>query len=169
MNKTIKLLLFLGIISGLSGLFIGLVNGFTEPIIEYNDNKVLYNSLNEIFPGTDFETVEVNDESGYVEAVYKMSNGAYVVKTSGVGYNASTPISILIGFDEKGTIVSIVTLEQQETNGYGSRCFEESTIESTYLNRELDEEVDMVSKATYTSTAMKNMISAAQKIVKELI
>lgn len=169
MNKTIKLLLFLGIISALSGLCIGFVNGFAEPIIEANDAKVLQASLNEIFPDCTFETLEVNDDSGYIDNVYKASNGGYIIETSGIGYNASSPISILIGFDETGKIVSIQTLSQQETNGYGSRCFEDSTIESAYLNRTLDEEVDMVSKATFTSTAMKNMISAAQSLVKELI
>ena len=166
MNKTIKLLLFLGIISGLSGIAIGSLNDVLEPIIEENDHKVLLENINEIFPDSDFETLDFKNST--VKSVYKVEGKGYVVETTATGYNNNTAIDILIGFDEDGTIIAIKTLTQQETNGYGSKCFEESNIEKNYLNKAIDEDVDGVSGATLTSNAMKKMINEARSAVKEL-
>ena len=166
MNKTIKLLLFLGIISGLSGIAIGSLNDVLEPIIEENDHKVLLENINEIFPDSDFETLDFKNST--VKSVYKVEGKGYVVETTATGYNNNTAIDILIGFDEDGTIIAIKTLTQQETNGYGSKCFEESNIEKNYLNKKIDEDVDGVSGATLTSNAMKKMINEARSAIKEL-
>lgn len=166
MNKTIKLLLFLGIISGLSGIAIGSLNEVLEPIIEENDHKVLLENINEIFPDSDFETLDFKNST--VKSVYKVEGKGYVVETTATGYNNNTAIDILIGFDEDGTIIAVKTLTQQETNGYGSKCFEESNIEKNYLNKAIDEDVDGVSGATLTSNAMKKMINEARSAIKEL-
>ncbi len=166
MNKTIKLLLFLGIISGLSGIAIGSLNTALEPIIEENDRKVLLENINEIFPDSDFETLDYKNST--VKSVYKIDGKGYIVETTATGYNNNTAIDILIGFDEDGTIIAVKTLTQQETNGYGSKCFEESNIEKNYLNKTIDEDVDMVSGATLTSNAMKKMIDEARNAIKEI-
>ncbi len=166
MNKTIKLLLFLGIISGLSGIAIGSLNEVLEPIIEENDHKVLLENINEIFPDSDFETLDYKNST--VKSVYKVDGKGYVVETTATGYNNNTAIDILIGFNQEGTIIAIKTLTQQETNGYGSKCFEESNIEKNYLNKKIDEDVDGVSGATLTSNAMKKMINEARSAIKEL-
>ena len=166
MNKTIKLLLFLGIISGLSGIAIGSLNDVLEPIIEENDYKTLLVNINEIFPDSDFEILDYEDS--VVKSIYKVKDKGYVVETSAIGYNNNSAIDILIGFDNEGTIIAIKTLSQQETNGYGSKCFEDSNIEKNYLNKTIDEDVDMVSGATLTSNAMKKMINSARDALKEL-
>lgn len=166
MNKTIKLLLFLGIISGLSGIAIGSLNDVLEPIIEENDYKTLLVNINEIFPDSDFEILDYEDS--VVKSIYKVNDKGYVVETSAVGYNNNSAIDILIGFDNDGTIIAIKTLSQQETNGYGSKCFENINIEKNYLNKTMDEDVDMVSGATLTSNAMKKMINSARDALKEL-
>ena len=166
MNKTIKLLLFLGIISGLSGIAIASLNEVLEPIIEENDHKVLLENINEIFPDSDFETLDYKNST--VKSVYKVDGKGYVVETTATGYNNNTAIDILIGFNQEGTIIAVKTLIQQETNGYGSKCFEESNIEKNYLNKKIDEDVDGVSGATLTSNAMKKMINEARSAIKEL-
>ena len=166
MNKTIKLLLFLGIISGLSGIAIASLNEVLEPIIEENDHKVLLENINEIFPDSDFETLDYKNST--VKSVYKVDGKGYVVETTATGYNNNTAIDILIGFNQEGTIIAVKTLTQQETNGYGSKCFEESNIEKNYLNKKIDEDVDGVSGATLTSNAMKKMINEARSAIKEL-
>ena len=166
MSKTIKLLLFLGIISGISGIAIGSLNDVLEPIIEENDYKTLLVNINEIFPDSEFEILDYKDD--VVKSIYMVKDRGYVVETSAVGYNNNSAIDILIGFDNNGTIIAIKTLSQQETNGYGSKCFEDFNIENNYLNRTIDEDVDMVSGATLTSNAMKKMINSARTALKEL-
>ena len=42
MNKIVKLVLFLGIVSAVSGLLLGFVNDLTAPIIEKNANAAEY-------------------------------------------------------------------------------------------------------------------------------
>ena len=166
MNKTIKLLLFLAITSGLSGIAIGSLNEVLKPIIEENDYKELLVNINEIFQDSDFEIL--NYTISTVKSVYRVEDKGYVVETTAIGYNNNTAIDILIGFDKEGTIIAIKTLAQQETNGYGSKCFEEANIEKNYLNKKIDEDVDMVSGATLTSNAMKKMINEAREAIREL-
>ncbi len=166
MAKTIKLLLFLGIISGISGIAIGSLNEVLSPVIAANDEKTLKESLNEIFPDSEYETIDYSDST--VKNVYKVEGKGYIVETKATGYNNNTAIDILIGFDLDGTIVAVKTLTQQETNGYGSKCFEEANIEKNYLNKTIDEDVDMVSGATLTSNAMKKMIDAARDVIRSV-
>ncbi len=166
MAKTIKLLLFLGIISGISGIAIGSLNEVLSPVIAANDEKTLKESLNEIFPDSEYETIDYSDST--VKNVYKVEGKGYIVETKATGYNNNTAIDILIGFDLDGTIVAVKTLTQQETNGYGSKCFEEANIEKNYLNKTMDEDVDMVSGATLTSNAMKKMIDAARDVIRSV-
>lgn len=166
MAKTIKLLLFLGIISGISGIAIGSLNEVLSPVIAANDEKILKESLNEIFPDSEYETIDYSDST--VKNVYKVEGKGYIVETKATGYNNNTAIDILIGFDLDGTIVAVKTLTQQETNGYGSKCFEEANIEKNYLNKTIDEDVDMVSGATLTSNAMKKMIDAARDVIRSV-
>ena len=59
-------------------------------------------------------------------------------------------------------------LQMQETNGYGSRCFEEKNLADLYLGRALNEDVGLLSGATLTSQAMKTAIQAAQAAIKEV-
>lgn len=167
MNKTLKLLLFLGIISALSGLVVGGVNNFVSPIIAENDLKAEKKNLSAIFPGSDFEAIEIEKDKTIL-AAYKAEDNGYVVKATGVGYNASDPIIVLIGFDAEGTTVAVKPLQQQETNGFGARCFETENIEKLYVGKTLEEQVDMLSGATFTSTAMKEMASKAQELIKEV-
>ncbi len=65
--------------------------------------------------------------------------------------------------DNDGTITNIVDLQQAETSGIGSHCFEEDNIKSLYVGKTVDEEPDMYTGATFTSTAMKTMIIKAQE------
>ena len=51
MKKTIKLVLFLAIVSAISGLSIGYVNSFTEPVIKENAIAAEMKNLEVIFPG----------------------------------------------------------------------------------------------------------------------
>lgn len=160
MNKIIKLVLFLGIISALSGLCISLVNEFTEPIITENALREEERSLAQIYPDAQFEKLDIESD-GIIIDVYDAVGYGYVFKAKARGYNTSTPITLLIGLDYSGKTTKVIPLEQQETNGFGSRCFEEENMSALYLNRTTLDGVDMLSGATYTSSAMREMIEAA--------
>ena len=94
-KKTIKLVLFLGIVSMISGLAIGAVNDIVSPIIAENDIKAEKANLELIFPGAEFSLVDYTDENGVVLAVYKAAGKGVIVKATGIGYSTSDPIIAL--------------------------------------------------------------------------
>ena len=168
MKKTVQLVLFLAIISFISGLSIGVINSFTEPVIEANAIKAENKNLELIFPGANFEAKDYVDDDGVIIGVYEVENTGYVFKATATGYNSSTPIICLIGMDNDGTIVNVVALEQQETSGVGSKCFETNNIEKLYMNKKLNENIDSITGATFTSNAMGKMITSAWKAYENI-
>lgn len=161
MSKIIRMFLFLGIISALSGLAIGSLNEVLKPVIADNDHKALLASINDIFPDSDFSVVDYSDD--VIKAVYKVDGKGLIIETSAVGYNNNSPIDVLIGFDLDDRIVAFKVMSQQETNGYGSRCFEQANIEDNYLS---NDDVDILSGATLTSKAVIKMVDAAKAYVR---
>lgn len=163
MNKTLKLILFLAIVSAISGLSIGLVNQFTEPVIKENAIAAERKNLEVIYPGAEFEPIDYVDSEGIVIGAYLVKDKGYIFKTTAKGYNSGTPIITLIGMDNDGTITNIVPLQHAETSGIGSKCFEAENVKSLYVGKTVEEEPDMITGATFTSTAMKTMIIKAQE------
>lgn len=168
MNKTLKLILFLAIVSAISGLSIGIVNKFTEPVINESSIASEKKNLEVIYPGASFSSVNYADDEGVIIGAYKAEGQGYVFKATATGYNSSTPIIVLIGLDNNGTVVNVVDLQQAETNNIGSHCFEKANIESLYVGKTIDEEPDMYTGATFTSTAMKTMIIKAQEAFRKV-
>lgn len=163
MNKTLKLMLFLAIVSAISGLSIGIVNKFTEPIINENAIASEKKNLDVIYPGANFIPINYVDDEGIIIGAYKAEGKGYIFKATATGFNSSTPIIVLIGLDNDGTVVNVIDLQQAETSNYGSHCFEKDNINKLYIDKNVNEEPDMYSGATLTSTAMKTMIIKAQE------
>lgn len=168
MNKTIKLVLFLAVVSAISGLSIGLINGVTEPVIEANAAAAEKATLELIYPGSEFEVIECEDAEGVVIGAYSVKDKGFIFKATAKGYNSSNPIICLVGLDLDGKVTSVIPLQQAETSGVGSKCFEEANIQNNYVGKGPAEEVDIISGATYTSKAMKTIISRSQEIYLEV-
>ena len=62
MNKIVKLVLFLGIVSAVSGLLLGFVNDLTAPIIEKNANAAEYATLEVMYPGAEYEKLDITND-----------------------------------------------------------------------------------------------------------
>lgn len=163
MNKTLKLILFLAIVSAISGLSIGLVNQFTEPVIKENAVAAERKNLEVIYPGGDFGPIDYVDSEGVIIGAYSVKDQGYIFKATATGYNSGTPIIVLIGMDNDGTVTNVVSLQNAETSGIGSKCFDTENIKNLYIGKTVGEEPDMLTGATFTSTAMKTMIIKAQE------
>lgn len=159
MKKTLKLALFLGVVAAISGLLLGLVNDITAPVIAENALKAEKANLEIMYPGSEFEPIDYVDNDGVVSGIYSVDGKNYIFKASATGYNSSTPIIVLVGLNKDGKIDKVVALQQQETNGFGSRCFETENIKSLYIGKTNANEVDMLAGATFTSTAMKTIMA----------
>ena len=125
-------------------------------------------NLELIFPNGNFTAVDYTDDDGVITGVYKVADKGFVFKASAKGYNASNPIVTLIGMDTEGVIVNVVALEEQETKGVGTKCFEEENVQKLYIGKTLDQQVDGITGATFTSEAMKTMIGKAQEAFREV-
>lgn len=168
MKKIISLVLFLGIVSALSGLILGAVNSVTEPLIQEAAIKAEKANLELMYPGGSFKQVGENLTDGKtILGIYEVEGQGYVFKLWGKGYDADG-ITALVGFDKDGKITNVVALSQKETSGFGAEVFKDDSIQKLYIGKALDEDVDMRSGATITSNAMKGMIDAAKAAFPKL-
>lgn len=168
MKKAILSVLFLAVVAAAAGSAITYVNGITEPIIEENAANEERDNLLKMFPDGEFIELDNYTENDCILSVYEAKGKGYVVKATAYGYNTSTPIIVLIGFDKEGKTIGISALQQQETSGYGARCFEKAFMEDTYVNKTADDKIDTLSGATRTSSAMRKIMEAAFKAVAEV-
>ena len=165
--KNIKLGLFLGIIAALSGLCMSLVNGFTEPVIKENLIKAEKANLELMYPGANFSAVEkFNDETGLIQGVYEVEGKGYVFKLSGFGYS-STEIIFLAGFNSNGEVENILSLQNAETSGIGSKAFEADYI-ATLKKAGADKDFELISGASKTSGAIVRGLNAAREVLAEI-
>ncbi|MDF2698560.1 MAG: electron transport complex protein [Haloplasmataceae bacterium] len=181
MKKYIQLVLILFIISAFSGLILGVVNEFTaEPIKAANAEK-LSKGIKEIFPNID--PLSLNDANNTVSIVdedYEELKEYYIIKdTAGnlLGYAVKVlapgsyngKLTVLVGINTEGKVVGLSYLALGETPGVGSRV-EEPDFINYFLNITdtshiakllIDKDIDSVSGATFSSTAVKNSVQSA--------
>ena len=159
MKKIIQLMCFLALISALSGFALSLVNNQTAPIIEANGSSAETAYLAEIFPNASFKE---QDESGeYVKKSYTCDDGV-VYKVETQGYKGV--ISFLIGIDNDGQYVGYIVLDaSSETSGIGSQVGEED-FTNAVLESSVDDEVDTISGATISSSAVVRGLEEANEL-----
>lgn len=142
---------------------------FTKPMIdEINERMAAEARMTVLSTADGFEEMDVEMEDGVIE-VYKATNGAGVVITSGFkGFGGL--VTVMTGFDANGTVTGVtVTDASDETPGLGSKAtlpsytdqftgataiqFNDASGDGT--------RIDGVTGATYTSTAVFNAVNAA--------
>lgn len=160
--------LLLGVFSAVCGLLLSAVNSITAPKIAENAIAAIKSSLEEIYPGGTFNDVtdKYEDETGLIYGIYEAEGQGYVFTVNGMGYN-SNGFKFLVGFDNDGKISGYKALEQNETNGLGSRCFEDDYINQIKSLTSSDP-IPLLSGATLTSTAVQKGIDAAKAVFNGL-
>ncbi|MBQ1325061.1 MAG: FMN-binding protein [Solobacterium sp.] len=159
-DTTLYKVIVLGAVSAVCGCLLSLVNGITSPIIEAAKIAKEKANLEMIYPGAEFTAVnDYDDPSGLITGVYEAEGKGMVYKAHVVGYS-SNGIDFLVAFNDDGTVGGFQVLSHTETNGFGSRCFEEDFM-SRIRSLSVGDDVPLLSGATLTSTALKNGIEAA--------
>ncbi len=153
----------LGIMCAICGLVLSVVNSITDPIIKEAELAEVKANLEIMFPGTSYEEIkDFTDESGLIQSVYRAKDQGVVFKIHAVGYN-SNGFTFMTGIADDGRVAGYMVLEHGETNGIGSRAFEDDYISKvTSLNA--GDDVPLLTGATLTSTAVKTGIEAAYKV-----
>ena len=169
-NSSVYKMLLLGILCAVCGLALSAVNALTAPIIADNQLATIRSSLEEFYPGAEFEDVTeqyiANDETGLIDGIYEAKGKGYIFTLHGTGYN-SNGFTFMASFDNDGSISGYKKLEENETAGIGKRAFEED-----YTNQLLaltsSDPIPLLSGATLTSTAVQKGMDAAKAIFNEI-
>lgn len=164
-NKFIKYPLILLVVGGLCAAAISLTYMFTQPVLEARQAETTKKNISQLYNNVDKYKTLYNEnqlEDDALIEVYEVSlkdkTNVIVYQTSSVGKNGEV-ISLVAFKDNK--IDRIKNIIHNETPGIGARIDEED-----YLNKIIKQDikninVETISGATYSSTALKNSVETA--------
>lgn len=162
---------------------LGAVNSVTRPFIERNELASEEKAMKQlIVEAESFITVLVEEEKKIEETVIKKVVAAkkdsktvgYVLRVEPNGYGGI--IKMLVGVDTEGKVKGISILEHSETPGFGANANRE-TFKGQFKERHTplklsksspkEDEIEAITGATITSTAVTDAVNTAAEYVKE--
>lgn len=147
------------------------INAITAPKIEEAHHQKEQEALSIVVPqNSGFTKQELSDLPKTVTGVYSDNGSAAVaVMLSVKGYDSSNPMSVAVGFDEDGKVIKCSVIScNGETKGIGSKVADEDFLSRFYGESNMTvSAVDTISGATISSTAFKEAIADACKVVEQ--
>lgn len=175
-NPVVRLALILFLISAVTAGILGLVNMVTKDRIAEQLAASTKAAYNEVLP-YDGEYVAVefdsdNEDFKTVKSVSKAGDEGYVVELSFSG--AQSTITAAVGVDANGTVTGVSIIKHGETSGLGARATE-SSFRDQYIGATAGValtknggEIQAISGATITSTAVTKAVNTAINVVASL-
>lgn len=165
-NKIFKPIVVLVIICIVITGALAATNSVTDPIIDEATRVAQQKARTELLPeAEDFEPV-TGVEVENVSDIYASTNDVGVIITSSAkGYGGD--VVVMTAFNPDGTIKQIKVTEQAETKGIGSKVVATPSYWENYMGLDasdalvLNEDVDAVTSATISSTALLNAVNSA--------
>ena len=164
MNRegTLYKVVLLGVLCAVCGLLLAGVNAITEPNISEAAIANEKANLEKIYPGAAFAAVDYSDDTGLVTGAYSAEGKGMIYKIHAVGYNADG-FDFLLAFNEDGSVGGFQVLEENETAGFGKRCFEDDY--GSQINALTSSDTaPLLSGATLTSTGIQKGFNAAKAL-----
>ena len=127
-------------------------------------------TVNGVFAADTAEGIGVSLKRAAVTEILRASDkdgnavGYVVSASSKSGYGGE--ITAAVGVTNAGEICGFTVLSHSETAGFGAKC-DEPEYQKTFLGDKSVADVDMISGATYTSNALKEICGAALYAVRE--
>lgn len=163
-NELIKPFLVLVGICLVVSVLLGYTHKVTAPVIAQNEFAQAEATRKAVLKGsTGFTQVNLGEaqlKQLDIVSAYKENSGlGYVITSSHKGYGGS--VSVTVGLDPDGKVLAVSADVSTETSGIGSKAGEDKyTKKYVGLSGSADD-VDTISGATYSSTAVKKGVSAA--------
>lgn len=178
-KEIIKIGLTLFAITAVSALLLALINNVTAPIIAENETEKTYATMGTLIPDADsFEKITLNGEKNIVEAYRALDSdantiGCCVISTA---YGYGGEIKVLTGIiDNK--VCGVDILSHSETPGLGAKATEPE-FKDRFLDKTVgigiakenagDNEINAMSGATITSTAVTSCVNTALEFAMEV-
>lgn len=163
-KKTIQLATFLSIIAIICAGLISSVHNLTNPIIEATKQAEKEATILEFFPTmTSFKESDVSDQFDSIQVIYEIydcSNALIgrIYELVAKGYGGKLNLFIAYDLNTKELINLRYIGSFNETPGFGSRVKEDEFL-SQVMNKKVNEmQIDTLSGATITSSAVKKAI-----------
>ncbi len=185
MKLTLQMVLVLGLITLLSGLFLSTLNRWAEPRIEEHRRERIVTAINQLYPGDPaHQQIATYADQQPIYICYDETGDTlgYAFQARGSGY--SDEIRLMIGLTpELDNLTGIFVLEQTETPGLGARIAEEDFRES-FAELSLDSEtpdirlvqqnpekteVAAITGATISSKSVVRIINRSRPQVKRVL
>ncbi|MDD2591571.1 MAG: FMN-binding protein [Erysipelotrichaceae bacterium] len=157
MKRIIYLACFLAAISAIAGGILAFVNDMTYERINEMAIASEKENLVKIYPSGAFEEVTFSEDSGLIEKVFKVDNGAYIYKISVYGYKDYVSYLVAIKDD---TIDGFAVISVNDTPGYGMRI-DEPEYADLLKGTAVNEDVPLISGVTITTGNVAKGITAA--------
>ncbi len=183
MSTSVKMMITLTLIAGISGGVLSIWNGYTEPYIEKNRLEILKKAISTVLPEYDHYDEMFIDET--ILYIGKDTNDQIVgIAFKAVGNGFSPDLTLMIGVDPSFTnITGIEVLEQTETPGLGNKI-EDASFKDQFIGLILDQTkpsviknkkpkdpkrgIQAISGATISSKAVMDIMYDQVNTVREL-
>ena len=169
LRLTVTLLLITGVVAAaLAG-----VNAITKDAIAANQEKKTQDALAVVLPGvTGLEKLPLTGDAGIVSEVYA-SGDSYAVKVMPAGFDGE--ITMMVGI-QNGEVTGISVISHTETPGLGAVAAANNAKGEAFRGQfvgqsgtlAVGDQIDAMSGATITSTAVVTGVNAATAYVANL-
>ena len=169
MVKTVvTLLAFAAVVAFL----LGLVNDVTaENIAKHKADKTMA-AMETVLPAGEYSQV-IYEGDPSVASVYRAGNDGWIVEVTPSGFGGL--IDMMVGVDKSGAVTGVSIVSMSETSGLGANASRES-FRSQYVGKtgsvklkKQGGEIDALTGATVTSTAVTKGVNTALAVVQELM
>ena len=160
-QEMIKPLLVLVVICLVVSALLGFTHSVTAPIVEENERIAAEQTRKAVLAGAEsFTEIDCDTEALGITSAYKEDSGkGYVITAARKGYGGN--VIVTVGIDGSGKVVGLNANVSTETSGVGSKAGLPSYTDKYIGLSGSAAGVDTISNATYSSTAVRNGVSAA--------
>ncbi|MFV0246887.1 MAG: FMN-binding protein [Mycoplasmatales bacterium] len=164
----IKMPITLVITTVISAFLIASVYSITQPVLEQKQADKLESSFREMY-GTNIKSIDLISENNTPDntAVYQVTKlddtKEIIFQMQEVGKNG--PLKVLLGYDSNNNLSKVQYLEMTETPGIGAKIAEDSYVNTLIGINASDPQVDGISGASISSTAIRTAIENSSELL----
>ncbi len=172
---TLKLAVILFAFAAVVAVALGLVNQITSERIAAFAAEKTAAAMREVLPAESYTPVEGSaaEKVELVKEIYDAGGSGWVIMVTPSGFGGE--IEMAVGVDKSGAVTGVSIVSMSETSGLGANAKRES-FRSQYTGkggsvalRKQGGEIDALTGATVTSTAVTKGVNAALAAANELI
>lgn len=172
---TLRLAVILFAFAAVVAVLLGLVNRLTSSRIEAFEAEKTASAMNAVLPAERYVPVAGSsaEKVDLVKEIYAADDKGWVLMVTPSGFGGE--LKLAVGVDKAGSVTGVSIIQMSETSGLGANANRES-FRSQYVGksgsvalRKQGGEIDALTGATVTSTAVTKGVNAALAAAGELI